>query len=81
MARYRPWIAVLENVENLDSSGKSDDALVANRSNLDQCRDILKEQGYGSFVMSLNSKDYGMPQDRPRIFVGCVGMEHFHYNA
>ena len=43
-------------------------------------RDSLLEAGYLSFVVILNSKDYGVPQDRPRIYIGAVALEVYQYS-
>ena len=65
----KPRYMLLENVRGLLSMGKknkADDDLLINRIVRD-----LKEIGYGVCWDVLNSKDYGIPQNRERVWIVC----------
>lgn len=56
----RPKYVLWENVKNLLST--------KNRHNFDGYLEIMDKLGYNSYYQVLNSKDYGIPQNRQRIF-------------
>ena len=56
----RPKYVVWENVKNLLSS--------KNRHNFDGYIQVMEDLGYNSYYQVLNAKDYGIPQNRERVF-------------
>lgn len=60
----RPKYLLLENVKNLVGS--------KNMENFEKWLDILHGHGYRNFYQVLNAKDYGVPQNRERVFVVSV---------
>lgn len=60
----RPKYVVWENVKNLLSS--------KNRHNFDGYLEIMDELGYNSYYKVLNSKHYGIPQNRERVFTVSI---------
>ena len=60
----RPKYLVLENVKNLVGQ--------KNIGNFEKWLDILHGYGYKSFYRVLNAKNYGVPQNRERVFVVSV---------
>lgn len=60
----KPKYVVWENVKNLLSE--------KHRHNFDSYIEILGELGYNSYYQVLNAKDYGVPQNRERIFVVSI---------
>ncbi len=64
----KPKYLLLENVKNL--VGKR------HRHNFDKWLDWLTEQGYTNYWQVLNAKDYGVPQNRERVFVVSILGEH-----
>lgn len=61
--KSRPKYAIMENVANLKNQFRKDfNAMVQ----------ALEEVGYMNYAKVLNSKDYGIPQNRPRIFVVSI---------
>lgn len=56
----RPKIVLWENVKNL--LGKK------HRHNFDSYIQIMDELGYNSYYQVLNAKDYGIPQNRERVY-------------
>lgn len=60
----KPKYLMLENVKNL--AGKK------HRHNFDKWLEILESYGYNNYWQVLNAKDYGIPQNRERIFVISV---------
>ncbi len=61
-------------------SSYSHSRVLENDSNLSQARTMLSEIGYTTFVLLMNSVDYGVPQDRVRIYIGCVALEQYCYD-
>lgn len=57
----RPKYLLLENVKNLISKKY--------KPNFDKWLSILEKLGYNNYYQILNAKDYGIPQNRERIFV------------
>lgn len=60
----KPKYVVWENVKNLLSS--------KNRHNFDGYLEIMNKLGYNSYYKVLNSKHYGIPQNRERVFTVSV---------
>lgn len=58
--KLKPKYVVWENVKNLLSK--------KHRHNFDNYIDQMNELGYNSYYKVLNSKDYGIPQNRERVF-------------
>lgn len=67
----RPKVLLMENVKNL--VGKK------NKPNFDRWLDLLEEYGYTNYWEVLNAKDYGVPQNRERVFVVSILGEHKPY--
>ena len=57
----KPKIAIAENVKNLMSQAFVDQYHVVQES--------LSDAGYNNYVQILNAKDYGIPQNRERVFI------------
>lgn len=68
IATKRPKYLLLENVKNL--VGKR------HKENFDKWLQWLEEQGYCNYWQVLNAKDYGIPQNRERVFVVSILGEH-----
>lgn len=60
----RPKYVVWENVKNLLSK--------TNRHNFDGYLEIMNELGYNSYYKVLNAKDFGIPQNRERVFTVSI---------
>lgn len=60
----RPKYVVWENVKNLLSA--------KNRHNFDGYLEIMDKLGYNSYYQVLNAKDYGIPQNRKRVFTVSI---------
>lgn len=67
----KPKYLLLENVKNL--VGKKF------RQDFDNWCDYLASLGYTTYFKVLNAKDYGIPQNRPRIFAISILGEHTPY--
>ena len=67
----RPKYLLLENVKNL--VGKK------HKHNFDKWLEWLEEQGYTNYWQVLNAKDYGVPQNRERVFVVSILGEYEPY--
>jgi site-specific DNA-cytosine methylase len=76
MQRHRPLLAVMENVDNFDDANTHEC-----QSNLNQAPDMLGDIGYATLVLKLNSSNFGMPQDRSRLYIGCVALELYGYDV
>ena len=62
--RHHPGVLFLENLDNL-----SDDAGPGENSNLDVVVDCLREEGYEVLPIRMRTSDYGLPQDRLRLYI------------
>lgn len=71
IAAKKPKYLLLENVKNL--VGKR------HKANFDLWLEWLVAQGYSNYYQILNAKDYGVPQNRERVFVISVLGEHEEY--
>lgn len=60
VGKLRPKYVVWENVKNLLS--------VKHKHNFDDYLNTMKSLGYTSYYQILNAKDYGVPQNRERVF-------------
>ena len=58
--KIKPKYVIWENVKNLLSK--------KHKHNFDKYIEILNEGGYNSYYQVLNAKDYGIPQNRERVF-------------
>ena len=58
--KIKPKYVIWENVKNLLSK--------KHKHNFDKYIEILNEEGYNSYYQVLNAKDYGIPQNRERVF-------------
>lgn len=58
--KLKPQYVIWENVKNVLSK--------KHKHNFDNYINRLKELGYNSYYQVLNSKDYGIPQNRERVF-------------
>lgn len=67
----RPKVLLMENVKNL--VGKK------NKANFDRWLELLESYGYTNYWEVLNAKDYGVPQNRERVFVVSILGEHKPY--
>jgi len=65
IAKYKkPKYMIAENVKALVSKKMA--------SNFSKMIELLEEIGYNSYVQVLNSKDYGIPQSRNRVFIVSI---------
>lgn len=73
VARKKPKIVVLENVKNLlnHDGGKTFSTII----------NVFDSLGYQVFHAILNSKDYGVPQQRNRIFIVAINRNVFNLKA
>ena len=62
--KLKPKYVIWENVKNLLSQ--------KHRHNFDRYLEEMEELGYSSYYQVLNSKDYGIPQNRERVFTISV---------
>ncbi|RZV13662.1 DNA (cytosine-5-)-methyltransferase [Aliarcobacter butzleri] len=67
----KPNIFIFENVKGLLSSNKGAD--------YKEVCDTFRKQGYHIVTLQMNTKDYGIPQNRERIFiVGFLDVNKYH---
>lgn len=70
--KLKPKYVIWENVKNLISK--------KHKHNFDAYIECMKELGYESKYQVLNAKDYGIPQNRERVFtVSILGENHFEF--
>lgn len=60
----QPRVAIAENVKNLTSKKFSEQFKIV--------LDSLEEAGYNNYWKVLNAKDYGIPQNRERVFIVSI---------
>lgn len=60
----KPRIAIAENVKNLTSKKFAEQFKIV--------LDSLEEAGYNNYWQVLNAKDYGIPQNRERVFIVSI---------
>lgn len=68
--KLRPKYVVWENVKNILSK--------RHKHNFDSYLKIMEELGYKNFYKILNSKDYGIPQNRERVFTISILGDNFY---
>lgn len=64
----RPKYLLLENVKALVNK--------KNKEHFDKWLKVLNDYGYTNYWQILNAKDYGIPQNRERVFVVSISGEH-----
>lgn len=70
--KLKPKYVVWENVKNLLSK--------KHRHNFDNYLKALEDLGYQNYYQVLNAKDYGIPQNRERVFtVSILGNENYKF--
>ncbi|WP_323669135.1 DNA (cytosine-5-)-methyltransferase [Aliarcobacter butzleri] len=70
-AEMKPEVFIFENVKGLLSSNKGAD--------YKEVCDTFRNQGYHIVTLQMNTKDYGIPQNRERIFiVGFLDVNKYH---
>ena len=70
--KLKPKYVIWENVKNLLSK--------KHRHNFDNYLDKMKELGYENYYQVLNAKDYGIPQNRERVFtISILGGGEFKF--
>ena len=62
--KLKPKYVIWENVKNLLSE--------KHKPNFEKYLDIMEEQGYNNYHQVLNAKDYGIPQNRERVFTVSI---------
>ena len=62
--KLKPKYVIWENVKNLLSK--------KHRHNFDAYQEAIKELGYNNHYQVLNAKDYGVPQNRERVFTVSI---------
>jgi DNA (cytosine-5)-methyltransferase 1 len=68
----KPKVLIMENVKALVSETFKDDFL--------EIQDILKSMGYENHYKVLNAKNYGIPQNRERVFmISILGGGYFQF--
>lgn len=68
----KPKYLLMENVKNLLSK--------KNKPEFDKWCKKLEELGYTNYYKVINAKDYGVPQNRERVFMVSILGEHDSYN-
>ena len=66
----KPKIAIAENVKNLTSKKFTEQFKIV--------LDSLEEAGYNNYWKVLNAKDYGVPQNRERVFIVSIRKDIDH---
>ena len=70
VGKLRPKYVVWENVKNILSK--------SHKHNFDRYLETLETLGYKNYYQVLNAKDYGVPQNRERVFtISILGDENF----
>ena len=70
--KLKPKYVIWENVKNLLSK--------KHRHNFDAYLETMEQLGYVNYYQVLNAKDYGIPQNRERVFtVSILGNENFEF--
>lgn len=69
---HKPDVIFLENVRNLASHDKGNTLKVITKT--------LEDLKYKVFVKILNAKDFGVPQNRARIYIICFKDESINFN-
>ena len=70
--KLKPKYVVWENVKNLLSK--------KHRHNFDAYLETMENLGYTNYYQVLNAKDYGIPQNRERVFtISILGKDYFDF--
>ena len=70
--KLKPKYVIWENVKNLLSK--------KHRHNFDAYLEKMNELGYVNYYQVLNAKDYGIPQNRERVFtISILGNENYEF--
>ena len=70
--KLKPKYVIWENVKNLLSK--------KHRHNFDAYLETMEQLGYTNYYQVLNAKDYGIPQNRERVFtVSVLGNENYEF--
>ena len=70
--KLKPKYVIWENVKNLLSK--------KHRHNFDAYLETMEQLGYANYYQVLNAKDYGIPQNRERVFtVSILGNENYEF--
>lgn len=70
--KLKPKYVIWENVKNLLSK--------KHRHNFDAYLETMKQLGYTNYYRVLNAKDYGIPQNRERVFtISILGNEKYDF--
>lgn len=70
--KLKPKYVLWENVKNILSK--------KHRHNFDKYLERMEELGYKNFYQVLNAKDYGIPQNRERVFtISILGNKNFNF--
>ena len=70
--KLKPKYVIWENVKNLLSK--------KHRHNFDAYLETMEQLGYSNYYQILNAKDYGIPQNRERVFtISILGNEKFAF--
>ena len=70
--KLKPKYVIWENVKNLLSN--------KHRHNFNAYLEIMENMGYKNYYQVLNAKDYGIPQNRERVFtVSILGNENYKF--
>lgn len=72
VSKLKPKYVIWENVKNLLS--------VKHRHNFDAYLEIMENLGYENHYQVLNAKDYGIPQNRERVFAISILKESIVYD-
>ena len=73
VSKLKPKYVIWENVKNLLS--------VKHRHNFDAYLEIMENLGYENHYQVLNAKDYGIPQNRERVYtVSILGTKKFNFD-
>lgn len=72
VSKLKPKYVIWENVKNLLSK--------KHRHNFDAYLETMNELGYVNYYQVLNAKDYGIPQNRERVFtISILGNENYEF--
>ena len=70
--KLKPKYVIWENVKNLLSK--------KHRHNFDAYLEIMEQLGYKNYYQVLNAKDYGIPQNRERVFtISILGNKNYEF--
>lgn len=67
----KPRAVLIENVVGIGLSFTR----IPGTAPLEQLRDALREKGYLAQILEVNSRDFGVPQYRPRVMIAALGLD------